>query len=143
MGDPPSNASPTVTQELRAQVRRASQRQAALLQLATLKLPDFEQNRPYILQFYAADLQKNVLAAERKTAKIDVKPMPRDLFPPEQPVAGGDLAPVLRERHRDGRADAACGTGHNHPFAFKRDQHNFSWRMTLSENRCTLFGVMR
>jgi len=52
------------------------------------KLPDFEQNKAYIVNAYAADLQKNVLAAERKTAKIDVKPMPKDLFPPEQPAAG-------------------------------------------------------
>jgi hypothetical protein len=41
----------------------------------------------------------------------------------EQPVAGRDLAAVLGECHRDGVADAACGTGHDHALAFKRDQH--------------------
>jgi peptidyl-prolyl cis-trans isomerase C len=56
------------------------------------KLPDFEQNKPFILQAYATDLQKTVLAAERKTAKIDVKPMPKDLFPPEASAATGDTA---------------------------------------------------
>jgi peptidyl-prolyl cis-trans isomerase C len=53
------------------------------------KLPDFEQNRVYILNAYAADLQKVILAAERKTAKIEVKPMPKDLFPAEPPAAVG------------------------------------------------------
>jgi peptidyl-prolyl cis-trans isomerase C len=43
---------------------------------------DFEQNKPFVKQMYAADLQKSVLSAERKTAKIDHKPMPSDLFPP-------------------------------------------------------------
>jgi peptidyl-prolyl cis-trans isomerase C len=52
------------------------------------KLPDFEQNKPAIIQAYAADLQKNVLDAERKTAQIEIKPMPKDLFPPEPPATG-------------------------------------------------------
>lgn len=43
---------------------------------------DFEQNKPLVKQMYAADLQKSLLTAERKAAKIDVKPMPTDLFPP-------------------------------------------------------------
>ena len=43
---------------------------------------DFEQNKPYIKQLYGTELQKNLLTAERKAAKIDVKPMPADLFPP-------------------------------------------------------------
>ena len=47
---------------------------------------DFEQNKPYILNVYAGELQKNLLTEERKRAKIDVKPMPKDLFPPT-PVA--------------------------------------------------------
>ncbi len=45
---------------------------------------DFEQNKPYILNVYAGELQKNLLTEERKRAKIDVKPMPKDLFPPAQ-----------------------------------------------------------
>jgi parvulin-like peptidyl-prolyl isomerase len=48
---------------------------------------DFEQQRTAILQFYAAELQKQILTAERKRAEdshaIDIKPMPADLFPPE------------------------------------------------------------
>jgi peptidyl-prolyl cis-trans isomerase C len=47
---------------------------------------DFEQNKPLILQGFASDLQKSVVTAERKTAKLDIKPMPKDLFPPETPV---------------------------------------------------------
>ena len=43
---------------------------------------DFGQQKTYILQLYSADLQKQILTAERKTAQIDVKPMPADLFPP-------------------------------------------------------------
>jgi peptidyl-prolyl cis-trans isomerase C len=60
------------------------------------KLPDFEQNRLYILTAYGAELQKEILTAEKKTAKIEVKPMPKDLFPPEPPAgvgaAGGTTA---------------------------------------------------
>ncbi len=47
---------------------------------------DFEQNKPLVKQVYAAELQKNVLSSERKKAeaagKIEIKPMPADLFPP-------------------------------------------------------------
>jgi parvulin-like peptidyl-prolyl isomerase len=42
---------------------------------------DFEQNKPYIMREFATMLQKNVVTAERKAAKIDIKPMPKDLFP--------------------------------------------------------------
>ena len=57
---------------------------------------DFEQNKPLIVQAYAGDLQKSVVTAERKTAKIDVKPMPKDLFPPETPDAA--VAPLEKEK---------------------------------------------
>lgn len=43
---------------------------------------DFEQIKPHVKQAYAAELQKQVLVAQRKDAKIDIKPMPADLFPP-------------------------------------------------------------
>ncbi len=52
------------------------------------KLPDFEKNKPYILNAFATDLQKDVVTAERKEAKIEVKPMPKDLFPASQPSGG-------------------------------------------------------
>jgi parvulin-like peptidyl-prolyl isomerase len=42
---------------------------------------DFEQSKPYVLQVYAGELQKNLLTEERKRAKIEIKPMPKDLFP--------------------------------------------------------------
>jgi parvulin-like peptidyl-prolyl isomerase len=46
---------------------------------------DFEKQKPYILQIYAADLQKQILMAEHDAAEqkhsIDIKPMPPDLFP--------------------------------------------------------------
>jgi peptidyl-prolyl cis-trans isomerase C len=57
---------------------------------------DFEQNKPYILQEYGNELQRNVVNAERQRAKIDIKPMPKDLFPPQAPSApatGGGAAP--------------------------------------------------
>jgi peptidyl-prolyl cis-trans isomerase C len=47
---------------------------------------DFEQNKPYILNAYAGELQKNLLTEERKRAKIEVKPIPKDLFPPAAPA---------------------------------------------------------
>lgn len=43
---------------------------------------DFEQNKPFIKQMYAADLQKQILQAERKAAKTEIKPMPANLFTP-------------------------------------------------------------
>ena len=63
----------------------------------------------------------------------------------DQPVAGDHLGAVPGEFDRDGMADAARGTGHDHAFAFERDQHESSWRMILSENRSRgmLFGIMR
>ena len=46
---------------------------------------DFEQHKQEIFQLYQADLQKQILAAERKSAEekhaIDIQPMPPDLFP--------------------------------------------------------------
>jgi parvulin-like peptidyl-prolyl isomerase len=42
---------------------------------------DFDQNKPYIINMYAGELQKDLLTEERKRAKIEVKPMPKDLFP--------------------------------------------------------------
>jgi peptidyl-prolyl cis-trans isomerase C len=56
------------------------------------RLPDFEQNKLGILDAYAAELQRDVITAERKAAKLDVKPMPKDLFPAEQPAAAGATA---------------------------------------------------
>jgi peptidyl-prolyl cis-trans isomerase C len=50
------------------------------------RLPDFEKSKPYIAQAYDMQLQKQIVTAERKTAKIDIKPMPKDLFPPESPA---------------------------------------------------------
>ena len=59
------------------------------------KEPDFEQNKPYIYNAYATDLQKEVVAAEKKMAKIDIKPMPKDLFPPAATTApGGEALPT-------------------------------------------------
>ncbi len=50
---------------------------------------DFEQNKPLVKQIFAADLQKNLLTSERKKAKIEIKPMPADIFPaaPTAPAA--------------------------------------------------------
>lgn len=53
------------------------------------KQPDFEQAKAYIGNAYAGDLQKNLLTAERKKAKIEVKPMPKDLFPAAPAAAPG------------------------------------------------------
>lgn len=53
------------------------------------KQPEFEQAKAYILNAYAGELQKNLLDAERKKAKIEVKPMPKDLFPAPAASAPG------------------------------------------------------
>jgi parvulin-like peptidyl-prolyl isomerase len=57
------------------------------------KLPDFEQYRVGILNAYATDLQKELVTAEKRDAKIEVKPMPKDLFTP-QPGATTTPAPA-------------------------------------------------
>jgi parvulin-like peptidyl-prolyl isomerase len=83
---------------------------------------DFEQNKPYVLQVYAGELQKNLLTEERKRAKIDVKPMPKDLFPDvpaprnATPPSGG--APAANPGAGIGGApspSAAPGSGANPP----------------------------
>ncbi len=52
---------------------------------------DFEPNKQAIFQLYQAESQKQILAAERKSAEekhaIDIQPMPPDLFPPTPPAA--------------------------------------------------------
>jgi peptidyl-prolyl cis-trans isomerase C len=56
---------------------------------------DFEAKKLLIRNEYGADLSERIVAAERKTAKIDLKPMPTDLFPktpPQQPGAPGQPA---------------------------------------------------
>jgi len=42
---------------------------------------DFEQQKSLVQSEYLADLQEKIVAEMRKTAKIDIKPMPADLFP--------------------------------------------------------------
>lgn len=63
---------------------------------------DFEQKKPLITQMYSMELQKDLIAAERKTAKIDIKPMPADLFPPAPatatPSAAGTTPPTAPQR---------------------------------------------
>jgi peptidyl-prolyl cis-trans isomerase C len=53
---------------------------------------DFEQNKAAIVQAFATELQKNVVNAERKTAKFDIKPIPKDLFPSEGPAGDAGAA---------------------------------------------------
>jgi peptidyl-prolyl cis-trans isomerase C len=74
------------------------------------KEPDFEQNKPYIYNAYATDLQKEVVAAEKKMAKIDIKPMPKDLFPPAATTApGGEALPSTATPVPAGEAAKAEG----------------------------------
>ncbi len=55
---------------------------------------DFEQKKLLITQLYSMELQKALIEGERKTAKIDIKPMPADLFPPAPaPSPGTTPAP--------------------------------------------------
>lgn len=57
---------------------------------------DLEQNKPYVTTVYAAELQRELLTEARKTAKIDIKPMPKDLFPtlPAQAAPAPDAKPA-------------------------------------------------
>jgi peptidyl-prolyl cis-trans isomerase C len=69
------------------------------------RLPDFEKNKPYIGQEYSMELQKEIVTEERKTAKIDVKPMPKDLFPSE-PAAAAPATPAAAPAPAAGGAAA-------------------------------------
>jgi peptidyl-prolyl cis-trans isomerase C len=71
------------------------------------KDPDFEQNKPYIYNAYANDLQKEVVAAEKKLAKIDIKPMPKDLFAPDAPTAPAVTAGAAEKAKTTGAAAEA------------------------------------
>lgn len=55
---------------------------------------DFEQNKVQIMNAYGAELQKDVLMAQRQAAKIDIKPMPADLFPAMPPTTGAPAAKI-------------------------------------------------
>lgn len=59
---------------------------------------DFDQNKVAVLNQYKSDLQERVIAQERKAAKIEIKPMPADLFPPAPPSApaGPGEAPAAK-----------------------------------------------
>jgi parvulin-like peptidyl-prolyl isomerase len=52
---------------------------------------DFAQQKPAVLNQYRMDLQERAISSEKKAAKIEIKPMPADLFPPApaQPPATG------------------------------------------------------
>jgi len=64
---------------------------------------DLEQNKPYVTTVYAGELQKNLLTEARKAAKIDIKPMPKDLFPPVPAQA----APAPETKPAEGAAPKA------------------------------------
>jgi peptidyl-prolyl cis-trans isomerase C len=69
------------------------------------RLPDFDQNKVYIRTDYGNQLQKTIVTAERKTAKIDIKPMPKDFFPPGAFPAATTGAPAAGTE----KAKAATG----------------------------------
>jgi peptidyl-prolyl cis-trans isomerase C len=58
---------------------------------------DFEQHKDYILRLYRTDLEKQVLAAERKRAEehhaLEIQPMPADLFAPTSSGPSTSAAP--------------------------------------------------
>lgn len=57
---------------------------------------DFAQSRNAVLNQYTSDLQERIITNERKTAKIDVKPMPADFFPPAQQPAAAPGTPATK-----------------------------------------------
>jgi parvulin-like peptidyl-prolyl isomerase len=76
---------------------------------------DFEQHKEGIAQLYQAELRKQVLAAERKSAEekhaIDIQPMPADLFPPTPPAApASSPAPAAAPAPPAGTSPAPAGS---------------------------------
>src|SRR5205823_6620896 len=69
---------------------------------------DFEQNRTAVLNQYKADLQEKIISQERKAAKVDIKPMPADLFRPAP-------APAHPAAGAPGESPAAKGTNPGAP----------------------------
>lgn len=55
---------------------------------------DFEQQKLLIRNEYASDIHERIVAAERKTAKIKIEPMPADLFPKAPPHQPGITPPT-------------------------------------------------
>jgi peptidyl-prolyl cis-trans isomerase C len=66
---------------------------------------DFAQFHDRILESYARDAQEEIVASRRKTAKIDIKPMPADLFPP-RPVTPPAANPATQPAAPTGAAKA-------------------------------------
>ncbi|MDR3619705.1 MAG: peptidylprolyl isomerase [Paludisphaera borealis] len=66
---------------------------------------DLEQNKPYVTTVYAGELQKNLLTEARKAANIEVKPMPKDLYPPVPTQA----APAATKPAAAAKAKAKAG----------------------------------
>lgn len=54
---------------------------------------DFAQIKPFVTNQYAVELQESIVAKERGQAKIDIKKMPIDLFPPAPPPTPTQVAP--------------------------------------------------
>jgi parvulin-like peptidyl-prolyl isomerase len=67
---------------------------------------DFDQNKMYIKQVFAGELQKDLLTGERKSAKIEILPMPKDLFP-----AGPAPAPAAAKPGAPATKPAAPAAG--------------------------------
>lgn len=57
------------------------------------RLPDFEKVKPYLAQQFSMDLEKKIITEERKTAKVEVQPLPKDLFASEPAAAAAPGAP--------------------------------------------------
>jgi peptidyl-prolyl cis-trans isomerase C len=58
------------------------------------RLPDFEKAKPYLAQQFSMDLQKKIVTEERKTAKVDVQPLPKDLFASDPAPSGAPGVPA-------------------------------------------------
>ena len=65
---------------------------------------DFEQNKPLVKRVFETELQKTLLTAERKAVKVEIKPMPADLFQtapagtpvPASPTGSAPTTPAVK-----------------------------------------------
>jgi peptidyl-prolyl cis-trans isomerase C len=73
------------------------------------RTPNFERDRQQIHEFYSSDRQAEIVEAEKKDAKIEIHPMPQDLF--RQLPADATAKPAAKSRSASATTKPATKSG--------------------------------